>query len=86
LRFAESGSVLTALLAILVAFATWCCRPARVSSASGQTAFDHRDLVGTWLAHPLPRRKLHSEEVPFDADHMLERCRLFLLIALARRS
>jgi low temperature requirement protein LtrA len=40
------------------------------------------DLAGTWLAHPLPGRALHSENVEFDADHMLERCRLFLLIAL----
>jgi low temperature requirement protein LtrA len=40
------------------------------------------DLVGTWLAHPVPGRALHSENVEFDADHMIERCRLFLLIAL----
>jgi low temperature requirement protein LtrA len=40
------------------------------------------DLAGTWLAHPLPGRMLRSEHVEFDADHMLERCRLFLLIAL----
>jgi low temperature requirement protein LtrA len=40
------------------------------------------DLLGTWLAHPLPGRMLHSENVEFDADHMIERCRLFLLIAL----
>lgn len=40
------------------------------------------DLIGRWLAHPIPGRRLHSENVPFDADHMLERCRLFLLIAL----
>jgi len=40
------------------------------------------DLVGTWLAHPLPGRVLRSENVGFDADHMIERCRLFLLIAL----
>jgi low temperature requirement protein LtrA len=40
------------------------------------------DLVGTWLAHPVPGRVLHSENVEFDADHMLERCRLFLIIAL----
>jgi low temperature requirement protein LtrA len=42
------------------------------------------DLVGTWLAHPLPGRVLRSENVEFDADHMLERCRLFLLIALGK--
>ena len=40
------------------------------------------ELCGTWLAHPVPGRRLQSANVPFDADHMLERCRLFLLIAL----
>jgi low temperature requirement protein LtrA len=40
------------------------------------------DQIGRWLAHPIPGRRLQSENVPFDADHMLERCRLFLLIAL----
>ncbi len=40
------------------------------------------DLIGRWLAHPIPGRQLQSENVPFDADHMMERCRLFLLIAL----
>jgi low temperature requirement protein LtrA len=40
------------------------------------------DLVGTWLAHPIPGRRLHSANVAFDAHHMLERCRLFLIIAL----
>jgi low temperature requirement protein LtrA len=40
------------------------------------------DLVGTWFAHPLPGRVLHSEHVEFDAEHMVERCRLFLIIAL----
>jgi low temperature requirement protein LtrA len=40
------------------------------------------DLIGAWLAHPIPGRRLHSENVAFDADHMLERCRLFLIIAL----
>jgi len=40
------------------------------------------DEVGRWLAHPIPGRRLHSENVTFDAEHMLERCRLFLLIAL----
>jgi len=40
------------------------------------------ELIGTWLAHPVPGRRLHSENVAFDADHMLERCRLFLIIAL----
>ena len=40
------------------------------------------DLAGTWLAHALPGRMLRSEHVEFDANHMLERCRLFLIIAL----
>src|SRR5918997_3719921 len=40
------------------------------------------DLVGTWLAHPIPGRKLRSEDVGFAGGHMLERCRLFLIIAL----
>jgi len=40
------------------------------------------DEIGRWLAHPVPGRRLWSENVEFDADHMLERCRLFLLIAL----
>jgi len=40
------------------------------------------DQLGRWLAHPIPGRRLQSENVGFDADHMLERCRLFLLIAL----
>jgi len=40
------------------------------------------DQIGRWLAHPIPWRRLRSENVEFDADHMLERCRMFLLIAL----
>jgi len=40
------------------------------------------DLIGTWLAHPVPGRVLKSRNVAFDAEHMVERCRLFLLIAL----
>ena len=40
------------------------------------------DLIGTWLAHPVPGRRLHSENVGFEGSHMLERCRLFLIIAL----
>ena len=40
------------------------------------------DQIGRWLAHPIPGRRLRSENVKFDADHMLERCRMFLLIAL----
>ncbi len=40
------------------------------------------DLLGTWLAHPIPGRVLHSENIDFDAAHLVERCRLFLIIAL----
>lgn len=40
------------------------------------------DLTGAGLAHPLPHRRLRSEQVEFGSDHMMERCRLFLLIAL----
>jgi low temperature requirement protein LtrA len=41
------------------------------------------DLIGAWFAHPVPGvRVLHSDDVPFDGEHMLERCRLFLIIAL----
>ncbi|EFD70934.1 low temperature requirement protein A [Streptomyces anthocyanicus] len=40
------------------------------------------DLTGTWLAHPLPGRTLHSRELAFDAEHMLERLRLFFIILL----
>jgi low temperature requirement protein LtrA len=40
------------------------------------------DLTGRLLAHPIPGQRLQSEDVPFDADHLLERCRLFLIIAL----
>jgi low temperature requirement protein LtrA len=40
------------------------------------------DLAGTWLAHPLPGRTLQSRVIPFDGEHMIERLRLFLIIAL----
>jgi low temperature requirement protein LtrA len=40
------------------------------------------DLVGTWLAHPVPGRVLRSENIEFDAEHLVERCRLLLIIAL----
>lgn len=40
------------------------------------------DLAGTWLAHPLPGRRLHSENLEFDGAHWLERSNLFLIIAL----
>ncbi len=40
------------------------------------------DLVGTWFAHPIPGRRFKTDDIEFDADHMLERCRLFLIIAI----
>ncbi len=40
------------------------------------------EQVGTWLAHPIPGRWLRSENVVFAGGHMLERCRLFLIVAL----
>jgi low temperature requirement protein LtrA len=40
------------------------------------------DITGAWLAHPVPGRRLRSEHVAFPGGHMLERCRLFLIIAL----
>ena len=40
------------------------------------------DQTGRLLEHPIPGKRFRSENVPFDANHMLERCRLFLIIAL----
>ena len=40
------------------------------------------EVIGTWIAHPVPGRRLRSAQVAFDANHLLERCRLFLIIAL----
>jgi len=40
------------------------------------------DMIGTWLGHPVPGHVLRSEHVAFDADHMLERMRLFLIVLL----
>ncbi|WP_207894755.1 low temperature requirement protein A [Marinobacterium mangrovicola] len=40
------------------------------------------ELLGAYLAHPLPGKRLQSNELPFDAEHMLERYNLFLIIAL----
>ncbi|MEN0137429.1 MAG: low temperature requirement protein A [Rhodococcus sp. (in: high G+C Gram-positive bacteria)] len=40
------------------------------------------DLVGTWSAHPLPGGGTQTRQLPFDAEHMLERMRLFLIILL----
>jgi low temperature requirement protein LtrA len=40
------------------------------------------DLLGVFTEHPLPGQRAHTEQLPFDADHMLERMRLFLIILL----
>lgn len=57
----------------------WAAPRARLSWWAAAAGLD---LVGTWLAHAIPGRRLHSVHVAFDADHILERCRLFLIIAL----
>lgn len=40
------------------------------------------DLIGLLLAHPAPGKRRSTENIQFDAVHVLERCRLFLIIAL----
>ena len=40
------------------------------------------DLVGAWAAHPIPGRRFRTAQVPFAPAHMIERSRLFLIIAL----
>ncbi|MFF8883598.1 low temperature requirement protein A [Streptomyces flaveolus] len=40
------------------------------------------DMTGVWLAHPLPRDRLSSRDLAFDAEHMVERIRLFIIIQL----
>ncbi|MFI8910987.1 low temperature requirement protein A [Streptomyces sp. NPDC053513] len=40
------------------------------------------DMLGVWLAHPLPRDRLSSRDLVFDAEHMVERIRLFIIIQL----
>ncbi len=40
------------------------------------------DLIGFVSAHPLPGRKTDTKDFPFVGEHLIERCRLFLLIAL----
>ncbi|MEV4152907.1 low temperature requirement protein A [Nocardia salmonicida] len=40
------------------------------------------DLTGTWLAHPVPGRRIDSRQLAFDAEHVVERMRLFLIIML----
>ncbi|KFG00809.1 hypothetical protein IQ62_11680 [Streptomyces scabiei] len=39
------------------------------------------ELAGTWTAHPLPGRRLNSRQVNFAGGHLLERGRLFMIIA-----
>jgi hypothetical protein len=40
------------------------------------------DLLGTFTAHPTPGRTTRTARLPFDAEDMLERMRLFLVILL----
>ncbi|MFZ6042175.1 low temperature requirement protein A [Vibrio natriegens] len=40
------------------------------------------DLIGSYLAHPIPGHRINFEQLPFDAEHMLERYNLFVIIAL----
>jgi low temperature requirement protein LtrA len=40
------------------------------------------DLVGVWTAHPVPGDRVRTAQLTFDAEHMLERMRLFLIILL----
>lgn len=40
------------------------------------------DLIGTWTAHPVPSGAVRTRRLPFDAEHILERMRLFLIILL----
>lgn len=71
----------------------WLLVSAPLWMAGAVAAPDHRlswwasaaaiDLIGTWLGHPVPGRALHSENAAAaESTHMLERCRLFLLLAL----
>ncbi|MFE7595300.1 low temperature requirement protein A [Kitasatospora sp. NPDC057512] len=40
------------------------------------------DMTGVWLAHPLPGNVLVSRDLAFDAEHMVERIRLFIIVQL----
>ncbi|WSG63126.1 low temperature requirement protein A [Nocardia sp. NBC_01730] len=42
------------------------------------------ETAGTWTAHLVPGRSLDSEQLAFDADHMLERMGLFFIITLGQ--
>ncbi|WP_263985937.1 low temperature requirement protein A [Streptomyces sp. NK15101] len=44
-----------------------------------RTAAAAVDMAGVWLAHPLPRNRLSSRDLVFDAEHMVERIRLFII-------
>jgi low temperature requirement protein LtrA len=39
------------------------------------------ELAGTWTAHPLPGRRFDSRDLTFAGGHLLERGRLFMIIA-----
>ncbi|MDN5796834.1 MAG: low temperature requirement protein A [Intrasporangium sp.] len=67
-------AVATAPLWLLGAAAAPASRPAWWAAAALV------ELLGFWLAHPLPGRRLQSEHLDIDAEHMLERLRLFLII------
>lgn len=40
------------------------------------------DVLGSWNAHPVPTGGLRSDNLPFQADHMLERIELLFIISL----
>jgi low temperature requirement protein LtrA len=40
------------------------------------------DLTGVWSGHRLPGRKFRTVEVPFTPAHVIDRSRLWLIIAL----
>jgi low temperature requirement protein LtrA len=75
-----------------VAMLTWFSAAALLWIGGALATPEHRvwwwataavELGGTWLAQPLPKRHhFRTREVTFQPGHMLERSRLFLLIAL----
>jgi low temperature requirement protein LtrA len=40
------------------------------------------DWTGVWFVHPVFNRRLRSARLDFGGEHLIERCRLFLLIAV----
>ncbi len=40
------------------------------------------DAIGSWVGHPIPGRSIPYQSMRIDASHMIERCALFLLVAL----